>query len=68
MARSINQTTIKSASEPELVRADLTERRIRQISGWIILGLLLLAELGLAWDRNWHDILGAINFSFRRTS
>lgn len=44
------------------MRPDLTERRIRQTSGWIMLSLMLLAELGLAWDRRWHDIVGRDHF------
>jgi hypothetical protein len=44
------------------MRSDLIERRIRQVSAWIILCLLLEAELGLAWDRQWHDRLGRDQF------
>ncbi len=44
------------------MRPDLIERKIRQLSAWIILGLLLEAELGLAWDRQWHDRLGRDQF------
>ena len=44
------------------MRPDLTERRIRQVSAWIMLFLLLEAELGLAWDRRWHDYVGRDQF------
>jgi hypothetical protein len=44
------------------MRSDLIERRIRQVSGWIIICLLMEAELGLAWDRSWHDRLGRDQF------
>ncbi len=44
------------------MRADFTERRIRQVSAWIVLYLLLQAELGLAWDRQWHDRIGRDQF------
>jgi hypothetical protein len=44
------------------IRPDFMERRIRQTSGWIMLCLMLLAELGLAWDRRWHDIVGRDQF------
>lgn len=43
-------------------QSDLAERQIRQKSAWAILILLLFAELGLAWDRRWHDILGRDQF------
>jgi hypothetical protein len=38
------------------------ERRLRQVSAWLILYLLLQAETGLAWDRNWHDLVGRDRF------
>jgi hypothetical protein len=41
---------------------DLAERRLRRIGGWLILILALQAELGLAWDRNWHDLVGRNEF------
>lgn len=43
-------------------RSDITERRIRQTSAWTILCLVLLGELGLAWDRRWHDYVGRDQF------
>ena len=52
MARAIAQTKGKRASHKSAsMRPDLTERRIRQVSAWIVLCLLLIAEFGLAWDR-----------------
>src|SRR5216683_436274 len=44
------------------VPPDLAERRLRQVSAWLILYLLLQAELGLAWDRQWHDLVGRDQF------
>src|SRR6266852_3346480 len=44
------------------VQPDLAERRLRQVSAWLILYLLLQAELGLAWDRQWHDLVGRDQF------
>jgi hypothetical protein len=38
------------------------ERRVRQGSAWLVLYLLLQAELGLAWDRNWHMFIGRDRF------
>lgn len=38
------------------------ERRLRQASAWTVLYLLLQAELGLAWDRNWHVFIGRDRF------
>jgi hypothetical protein len=43
-------------------RATFAERRFRRISIWIMLYLLLQAELGLGWDRRWHDYLGRDQF------
>lgn len=40
----------------------LSERRLRQGSAILILYLLLQAELGLAWDRRWHDLIGRDRF------
>src|SRR5260221_12655282 len=44
------------------VQHDLVERRLRQVSAWLMLYLLLQAELGLAWDRQWHDLVGRDQF------
>src|SRR2546430_3480626 len=41
---------------------DLAERRLRRIGAWFMLILALQAELGLAWDRNWHDLVGRNEF------
>lgn len=63
MAHRIAQGKEKASSyKLASMRPDLMERRIRQTSGWIMLCLLLLAELGLAWDRRWHDIVGRDQF------
>ena len=63
MAYSITRAIIKRTShKPASTRLDLTERRIRQVSAWIVLYLLLQTELGLAWDRNWHDYIGRDQF------
>ena len=44
------------------VAADRSERRLRQICAWVALYMLMQAELGLAWDRQWHDLLGRDSF------
>lgn len=63
MVRAIAQTKGKRASHKSAsMRPDVTERRIRQVSAWIVLCLLLLAEFGLAWDRRWHDMVGRDQF------
>jgi len=38
------------------------ERRLRQGCAWLVLYFLLQAELGLAWDRNWHVFVGRDRF------
>ena len=55
---SKNQADQISQSKP----ADLTERRLRRVGAWFLLYLALQAELGLAWDRNWHDLIGRDQF------
>ncbi len=63
MVRAIAQTKGKRASHKSAsMRPDITEHRIRQVSAWIVLCLLLLAEFGLAWDRRWHDMVGRDQF------
>lgn len=41
---------------------DLAERRLRRTGAWLLLYLGMQAELGLAWDRNWHDFIGRDQF------
>src|SRR5205085_11612135 len=62
MAQSIARTSEKITGAQVPKPADLTERRIRRISAWILLYLLLQTELGLAWDRQWHTIVGRDQF------
>ncbi|HYX50731.1 MAG TPA: hypothetical protein VE843_13360, partial [Ktedonobacteraceae bacterium] len=52
----------ESASTQFMTSPDLAERRLRRIGAWLILVLALQAELGLAWDRNWHDLVGRNEF------
>jgi hypothetical protein len=56
--------TNKQASAPTQFSKppDLAERRLRRIGAWLMLMLALQAELGLAWDRNWHDLVGRNEF------
>src|SRR5947209_4441106 len=42
--------------------ADQAERRLRRVGVWLLLYLALQTELGLAWDRNWHDLIGRDQF------
>jgi hypothetical protein len=46
----------------EVKPADQAERRLRRVGAWLLLFLALQAELGLAWDRNWHDFIGRDQF------
>jgi len=59
MAQSILSKQRLSSSVP---RTDAVERRLRQIAAWLILYFLMQAELGLAWDREWHDLIGRDQF------
>lgn len=61
MARSlIHDDTPKSTHTRD--RPDAVERRLRQVGAWSMLYFLLQAELGLAWDRQWHDWVGRDRF------
>src|SRR5712692_7892391 len=63
MAQPITQTNIKTPSHAHTsMRADIVERCIRQVSAWFLLYLVAQAELGLAWDRQWHDLVGRDQF------
>lgn len=63
MARSLlHDTTPESTHARESGRPDAAERRLRQVGGWSMLYFLLQAELGLAWDRQWHDWIGRDRF------
>lgn len=64
---SMTQSTIQGSSQGTtraygFTSSWLSERWIRQGSSILILYLLLQAELGLAWDRNWHDLVGRDRF------
>jgi len=59
MAQSILSKQRLSSS---ISRTDVAERRLRQVSAWLILYFLMQAELGLAWDREWHDLIGRDQF------
>ncbi len=43
-------------------RFDFSERLLRRTCAWFLLFLMLQAELGLAWDRQWHDTIGRDSF------
>ena len=63
MARlSINTNSQESSLTRFSKQSDIIERRLRRISAWVIFILALQAELGLAWDRNWHDLVGRNEF------
>jgi hypothetical protein len=61
MEHSMAQPEVKEQSLVS-IRSDISERRIRQASAWTILCLMLFGELGLAWDRRWHDYVGRDQF------
>ena len=59
MAQSILSKRRLSSS---ISSTDVVERRLRQVSAWLVLYFLMQAELGLAWDREWHDLIGRDQF------
>ena len=63
MAQSAAHTSKNQADQiSQLKPTDRTERRLRRVGAWFLLYLALQAELGLAWDRNWHDLIGRDQF------
>ena len=59
MAQSDIRVNVEGFSQgQESQSVDLGERRLRRVSAWFLLFLVLQAELGLAWDRYWHDTIG----------
>ena len=63
MAQSDIRVNVEGFSQgQESQPVDLAERRLRRVSAWFLLFLVLQAELGLAWDRNWHDTIGRDTF------
>jgi len=63
MARLFVSTNKQESSPTQFSKPpDLAERRLRRIGAWLMLILALQAELGLAWDRNWHDLVGRNEF------
>jgi len=59
---SVRPNAQASPQTPITKSPDLAERRLRCVGAWILLYLSLQAELGLAWDRNWHDLVGRDQF------
>ncbi len=59
MAQSILS---KQRLTSSVTQAAVAERRLRQGAAWLILYFLMQAELGLAWDREWHDLIGRDQF------
>ncbi|MBA2287540.1 MAG: hypothetical protein H0W02_18860 [Ktedonobacteraceae bacterium] len=43
-------------------RFHVSERRARHISAWLLLYCLIQGELGLAWDIQWHFLVGRDRF------
>src|ERR1700730_5030815 len=62
MGQSVVDTSVNGSAYESHVQAYREERRLRQAGAWIILYLLLQAQLGLAWDREWHDLVGRDQF------
>ncbi|GAC1388566.1 MAG: hypothetical protein NVS4B12_02870 [Ktedonobacteraceae bacterium] len=52
----------KQQSPSSFIGVDGVERRLRQSGAWCVLYFLMQAELGLAWDREWHDLIGRDQF------
>ena len=59
MAQSVIHKQRLSSS---LLQTDTAERTLRRVAAWFALYFLMQAELGLAWDREWHDLIGRDQF------
>ena len=65
MAQPFVRANLEGTSQSqgkESTQVDLAERRLRRAGAWLLLFLVMQAELGLAWDRNWHDTIGRDSF------
>jgi len=63
MAQSTVRSSVKLSPQTRIAKSpDFAERRLRRVGAWLLLFLALLAELGLAWDRSWHDLVGRDTF------
>ena len=62
MGQSAVDTSVNDSAYRSIVQASRGERRLRQAGAWIILYLLLQTQFGLAWDREWHDLVGRDQF------
>ncbi len=62
MRQSVADTSPQSSVPAKRAPLSASERRLRQAGAWVLLYLLLQAETGLAWDRNWHDLVGRDRF------
>jgi len=63
MAQSTVRSSVKLSPQTRIAKPpDFAERRLRRVGAWLLLFLALLAELGLAWDRSWHDLVGRDTF------
>lgn len=56
----LSNTTPLALSEERLKQcsSDRGERRLRRITGWLLVGSLLAGELGAPWDGVWHGAVG----------
>ena len=45
-----------------MISSERTERLLRRTCAWIILLFLILGELGLSWDIQWHALVGRDRF------
>lgn len=62
MTERATSTVVQQSGSLHSQAPALGERRLRRVGAWILLYLALQAELGLAWDRNWHDLIGRDQF------
>src|SRR6266487_563130 len=63
MARSeIHPGEVMTSHSQQLATSAAGERKLRRVSGWLMLFFLVQGELGAVWDREWHAFVGRDQF------
>src|SRR6266702_1629499 len=63
MARSeIHPGEVLTSHSQQLATSAAGERKLRRVSGWLMLFFLVQGELGAVWDREWHAFVGRDQF------
>jgi hypothetical protein len=58
----IHPGEVMASHSQQLARSAAGERKLRRVSGWLMLFFLVQGELGAVWDREWHAFVGRDQF------